>query len=97
MELYESPDAYNRVIHYDPIKEIQVRLTVNIFRGIEYLGLRKFYLDFDEEWKPSPEGISIPLDLSNSRELFIGLCEILSLAEADEIVREIFLLTENNS
>lgn len=91
MELHESPDAYTRVIHYDSSKEIQVRLTVNIFRGIEYLGLRKFYLDFDEEWKPSPEGISIPLDLSNSRELFIGLCEILSLAEADEIVKEIFL------
>lgn len=91
MELHESPDAYTRVIHYDSSKEIQVRLTVNIFRGIEYLGLRKFYLDFDEEWKPSPEGVSIPLDLSNSRELFIGLCEILSLAEADEIVKEIFL------
>ena len=94
MELYEAPDAYERVIHYDTVKEVQVRLTVNIFRGVEYLGLRKFYIDFDEEWKPSPEGISIALDLSNSKELFIGLCEILSLAEADEIVKEIFPLKE---
>lgn len=97
MEIHESPDAYSRVIHYDAAKEIQVRLTVNIFRGIEYLGLRKFYLDFNEEWKPSPEGISMPLDLLNSRELFIGLSEILSLAEVDDIVREIFPLTENSS
>lgn len=97
MEIHESPDAYSRVIHYDAAKEIQVRLTVNIFRGIEYLGLRKFYLDFNEEWKPSPEGISMPLDLLNSRELFIGLSEILSLAEVDDIVREIFPLTKNSS
>jgi len=97
MEIHESPDAYSRVIHYDAVKEIQVRLTVNIFRGTEYLGLRKFYLDFNEEWKPSPEGISMPLDLLNSRELFIGLSEILSLAEVDDIVREIFPLTENSS
>jgi hypothetical protein len=97
MEIHESPDAYSRVIHYDADKEIQVRLTVNIFRGIEYLGLRKFYLDFNEEWKPSPEGISMPLDLLNSRELFIGLSEILSLAEVDDIVREIFPLTKNSS
>ena len=91
MELHEAPEAYSRVIHYDTVKEQQVRLTINTFRGIEYIHLRKYYLDFDEEWKPSPEGIAMPLDLSNSRELFSGLVEILSLAESKSIIEEHFL------
>ena len=85
-------EAYSKIIVSESYR--QVRLTVNEFREEEYLHFREYFLDFDEEWKPSPEGISIALDLSNSKELFIGLCEILSLAEADEIVKEIFPLKE---
>ena len=91
MELYQAPEIYEKVIHYDEEKEIQVRLTINSFRGIEYMHLRKYYLDFDEEWKPSPEGVAMPLDFNNSRELFSGLVEILSLAESKEIIEEHFL------
>jgi hypothetical protein len=47
-------------------------------------------MDFDEEWKPTPEGIAMPLDLSNSRELFAGLIEILSLAESKSLIEEHF-------
>jgi hypothetical protein len=32
----------------------------------------------------------MPLDLSNSRELFMGLTEILSLAESKDTVKEHF-------
>jgi hypothetical protein len=90
MELYQAPEVYERIVHYDTEKEIQVRLTVSSFRGIEYLHLRKYYLDFEEEWKPSNEGIAMPLDFNNSRELFSGLVEILSLAESKEIIEEHF-------
>jgi len=90
MELYEAPEVYERIIHYDEIKDIQVRLVVSTFRGVEYLGIRKYYLDFEEEWKPSNEGISMPLDLNNSKELFIGLTEILSLAESKQVIADTF-------
>tara|TARA_Y100001937_G_scaffold105071_1_gene145635 strand:- start:225 stop:524 length:300 start_codon:yes stop_codon:yes gene_type:complete len=90
MELYEAPSMYEKVVHYNEDKEIQVRLTVNTFRGIEYLHLRKYYLSFNEEWCPSPEGIAMELDFDNSRELFAGLVEILSLAESKEILEEHF-------
>jgi hypothetical protein len=90
MDLYQAPELYERVIHYDEDKEIQIRLTVSNFRGVEYLSLRKYYLDFFEEWRPTPEGISMPIDFSNSKELFIGLTEILSLAESKEIIEENF-------
>ena len=90
MQLHEAPPMYERIIHYNEEKEIQVRLTVSTFRGIEYLHLRKYYLAFDEEWMPSSEGIAIEIDFDNSRELFAGLVEILSLAESKDILEEHF-------
>ena len=90
MELYQAPHEYERIIHYDEEKETQVRLTVSTFRGIEYVHLRKYFLSFDEEWCPTPDGIAFPLDFNNSRELFAGLVEILSLAESKEIIEEHF-------
>jgi hypothetical protein len=60
MELHEAPEVYERVIHYDSEKGHQVRLTISTFRGVEYLGLRKYYLDFEEEWKPSKEERKLP-------------------------------------
>jgi hypothetical protein len=86
VEIHEAPTAYERIIHYDPVKDHQIRLTVNTFRGVEYLHLRKYYQDFDESWKPSNEGVAMPIDLENSRELFAGLVEILSLAESRDII-----------
>lgn len=90
MELHEAPELFERIINYDREKEIQIRLTVSTFRGVEYLSLRKYYLDFHEEWKPTPDGISMPITIENSRELFIGLTEILSLAESKCIIEEEF-------
>ena len=90
MQLHEAPTMYERIIHYNEEKEIQVRLTVSTFRGIEYLHLRKYYLAFDEEWMPSSEGIAMEIDFDNSRELFAGLVEILSLAESKDILEEHF-------
>jgi len=90
MELYASPEVYEKVVHYDEGKETQVRLTVSTFRGIEYIHLRKYYLSFEEEWCPTPDGIAFPLDFNNSRELFTGLLEILSLAESKELIEEHF-------
>lgn len=81
-----ADEVYWRVIHETPDK--QVRLVINEFRGVEYLHLREYYLDFDEVWLPSNKGVSMPLTFDNSRELFAGLLEILSLAESKELIAE---------
>lgn len=81
-------DIYSRIITNDGLK--QVRLYINEFRDQEYLHIREFYLDFDEEWKPTPKGISIPLEIETSKELFIAISEILSLAESKKVVEEVF-------
>lgn len=98
MELYEAPELYERVIHEDTVKMTQVRLTVSYFREVEYLSLREYYLDFTEEWKPTPKGVSIPISMENSRNLFLALTEIISQAESKEIIESILgINVENNS
>ncbi len=59
MELYQAPEDFSHTIHYDEAKETEVRLTINTFRGIEYLHVRKYYLDFDETWRPTPDGMPL--------------------------------------
>jgi TPP-dependent indolepyruvate ferredoxin oxidoreductase alpha subunit len=83
-----APTKYERVITERDTE--QLRLVINTFRGVEYLSLRKYYLDFDEEWLPSKEGVSMPIDIENVQELFTGLVEILSLAESKSILEEEF-------
>ena len=90
MELHDAPEEFSKIISYDSDREEQIRLVVNTFRGIEYLSIRKYYLDFFEEWQPTTIGISIPLTIENSREIFIGLTEILSLAESKEVIEKHF-------
>jgi hypothetical protein len=66
-------------------------LTVNTFRGVEYIAIRKYYQDFStEEWMPSKEGVTMALDFDNSRNLFIALTEIISLAESKEVLEHTF-------
>ena len=90
-DIWQEPEVYSRIIHESEDGLEQIRLTVNTFREVEYLHLRKYYLDFNEEWKPPPDGIAMPLDFDNSRELFSGLVEILSLAESKSVIEEHFL------
>ena len=81
-------EAYSKIIVSEPYR--QVRLTINEFREKEYLHLREYYLDFEEEWKPTDKGIAIPLELETSKELFIALSEIISLAESKEVLEHFF-------
>ena len=69
IQLHEAPSIYEHIIFYDEEKQTQIRVVVSTFNSIEYLHVRKYYMDFDEEWRPSPEGIAMPLDFANSREL----------------------------
>lgn len=86
----EDGEVYSRLVYWDEDKDIQVRVGINIFRDVEYLFFRKYYRDFEGEWRPSKEGVNMPLGIENSRELFAGLVEILSLAESKQIIVEHF-------
>ena len=93
IELHEAPALYEKLIHYNEAKQEKVYLSINTFREVEYLSIRKYYLDFDETWKPTREGVSMVLDFENSRALFEGLVEILSLSEVKGILETYFKVT----
>ena len=84
----DAPAIYEKMIQ--ETEHEQVKLVINTFRGVEYISIRKYYLDFDEEFKPSNQGITIPIDMENTRNLFQGLVEILCLAESKAIIEENF-------
>mgnify|MGYP001249530260 CR=1 FL=1 len=90
MKIYEAPEVYEKLISENADGTEQVKLTINEFRGVEYLHLRKYYLDFEGDFKPSKDGVAMSLDFQNSRALFEGLVEILSLAEAKGILESQF-------
>ena len=90
IELHEAPALYEKLIHYNEARHEKIYLTVNTFRDVEYISLRKYFQDFDEEWKPTRDGIAMPLDFDNSRGLFEALVEILSLSEVKGVLETHF-------
>ena len=90
MKLHEAPELYEKVISENEEGTEQVKLTINTFYDTEYLHLRKYYLYFDGDFKPSKDGIAMKLDFNNSKGLFEGLVEILSLAESKTILETHF-------
>ena len=91
-----NDDVYEKIILEQEDKEIQYRLVVSTFRDVEYVHIRKYYLDFEGEYKPTKEGVCIPFELNSLSNLFEGLVELLSLAESKSIIQEHFkdLLTD---
>jgi len=57
----EAEERLIKAIERGPGQQIQVRLTT--FRGREYLDLRNFYLDENDEWRPTKKGIAVPVEL----------------------------------
>lgn len=86
----ESETIYSHVVWQSEDGFRQVRIVINLFRDIEYLHIREYYLDLFEEWKPGSKGLTLPLEIDSSKELFRALAEILSLAEKKEIIKEYF-------
>ncbi|SVA90425.1 uncharacterized protein METZ01_LOCUS143279 [marine metagenome] len=91
-----NDDVYEKIILEQEDKEIQYRLVVSNFNDVEYVHIRKYYLDFEGEYKPTKEGVCIPFELNSLSNLFEGLVELLSLSESKSIIQEHFkdLLTD---
>ena len=90
IELHNETPVYEKEVHFNEDKNEKVFVMVNNFRGTEYIHIRKYYMDFDEEWKPTKDGVSMALDFENSKALFEGLVEILSLSEVKGILETHF-------
>jgi len=74
----------------DTVDCTQYRLTVSSFNGKEYLHIRKYYLDFSDEFLPTKEGISFPLTAQLATNLFKASAALLASAETKEIIEIYF-------
>jgi hypothetical protein len=83
-------DVFEKIILEQEHKEIQWRLVVSRFREIEYLHLRKYYLDFEGEYQPTKEGACIPFEINSLSNLFEALIQLLSKAESKDAIKTHF-------
>jgi len=90
IDLHNSPSVYEKEIHFNEARHEKVFLMINTFRDTEYLHLRKYYQDFDEEWKPTREGVALPIDFDNTKALFEALVEILSISDVKDVLETHF-------
>ena len=60
------------------------------FGHIADLPSKDLGVDVDGDFKPTKDGVAMPLDFENSKALFEGLVEILSLTEVKNILENHF-------
>jgi len=67
----------------------EVRVTVEEFRGVHYLSIRKYYLDFDgETWHPTKDGVNVPASIENVDTILNDLLKLVSEAEGKELIKK---------
>lgn len=86
---------YEKLITEDYEKGKQLRLVVNEFRDVQYLHIRIYYLDYEGNWVPTKEGVSMPISISNLYALMDGLIEIASYEEAKDSILKHFYDKQN--
>jgi hypothetical protein len=72
---------FSKILHEDNEKCFQWRVTVSEFRGVQYFGVRKYFLSFEGTWEPTKEGATIPLTIDGTLRLFLAISDLLSEAE----------------
>jgi hypothetical protein len=81
----ENNLEYTKTFYEDKDKNFQWRITVSTFKDVQYLNIRKYFLTFEEDYQPTKEGMSIPLEVMSVFNLAGGLLDILSHSECETI------------
>lgn len=86
----ESELLYEKILFENLEKGFQYRLTVNEFREVQYIHIRKYFLSYEGEFVPTKEGAAIPASIQNTFALLDGLVEICSKQESLDSILEYF-------
>ena len=81
---------YEKLIYENLDKFYQLRLTVSEFRDKYYINIRKYFQNYEGDFIPSKEGISMEASINNISSLLEGLLEIVSQEEARETITKIY-------
>jgi hypothetical protein len=86
----DSEELFSRTIYENELKGFQLRVVANLFRDVEYLHIRKYFLTFEGEYAPSKEGISIPMSIQNIYAILDSLIELCAKAETVDSITKHF-------
>lgn len=86
----DSEVLFERVIYENEVKAYQLRVVANLFRDVEYLHIRKYFLSYEGEYTPSKEGISIPMSIQNIYAILDALIELCAKAETVDSITKHF-------
>ena len=73
----QSKVLFSREVAFNDRKGTILRVVVTEFRDTEYLSIREYYQDFDGEWYPSKDGVTLALSLDLATNLLKALTELL--------------------
>jgi hypothetical protein len=79
-------DSRNLVQTIQKNDRIQIRLSIDCYKGHEFVSLREFYLsDKEGEWKPSSKGFTLPVETIGeiASDLIEGLQRVVSILNGD--------------
>lgn len=79
-------DKLDVVLFENEEKGEQYKLCITEFRGKNYLSIRKWFLDFEGEYKPTKNGFTMEYTLVGTANLFSALAKLLSEAESLETI-----------
>mgnify|MGYP006143746255 FL=1 len=83
-------DVAEHIIIENEAKGIQYRFTISTFRDKTYMGIREWYMNFEGEYAPSKNGVTLPYSLHTTSRLYNALKSTLSTAEVlDEVIEEV--------
>ena len=80
-------DQYEKLIYENSDKGYQYRLTYSVFREIEYVHVRKYFLSYEGDFIPSKEGARIPATKQNKYNLLEGLLDVCSKLEGWDAIK----------
>lgn len=86
----DSEVLFERIIYENEVKAYQLRVVANLFRDVEYLHIRKYFLTFEGEYAASKEGISVPMSIQNIYAILDALIELCSKAETVDSITKHF-------
>jgi len=82
----EWKEILTEIISDNPNTLEQVRLTVSELGDMQYLHLRKYYMDFEGQYLPTKVGIAIPITIETIANLFNALTRMLAKSDVLHII-----------
>lgn len=80
-DITEVDDLLTFIIGENIEKMVQYRLSISKFYNTHYFSIREWYVDFEGNYSPSNNGLTIPYTLHTASAFFNALVSLLSEAE----------------